>query len=279
MHSKRSSIIRQQDIRQCLTPRNLLIFLNSLFTTSCDHLFTIRFEGAGGRSRALGGKHSIRRPIRNVMTERGHFMAKTLGDITAELNERVLGPAKAAAEKLREDASVEAGKILAAAREEAARLTAAARKDAEDVRKQMEIDLQMAARNFILMVQERLEKTIVEPIVTEAVEGTLNDGQFMERLIETLIVEFNRSGAGERRVEVLLPEKQREELESWFLNKFREKAHTPLVIRFTDKISFGFKIGIEGSGCHFNFAEGLVDALTQFCSPRFRSAFFRSAEN
>jgi V/A-type H+-transporting ATPase subunit E len=207
-------------------------------------------------------------------------MAKTIGDITAELSERVLGPAKAEAEKLLADASAEAGRILAAAREEAARVRAAAAKDAEDVRKQMEIDLQMAARNFILTVQERLEKAIVTPTVSEAVEGTLNDAKFMERVLESLIVEFNRRQGGDHPVEVLLPEKQRNELETWFLTKFREKAIAPLIIHFTDKISFGFKIGIAGQGSHFNFGDGLVDAVMRFCSPRFRNYFFRpSTEN
>ncbi len=205
-------------------------------------------------------------------------MAKTIGDITAELSERVLGPAKAEAGKLLADTSAEAGKILAAAREEAARVRAAAAKDADEVRKQMEIDLQMAARNFILTVQERLEKTIVAPTVSEAVESAMSDTKFMERIIESLIVEFNRRQGGDQPVEVLLPEKQRKELESWFLTKFREKAIAPLIIHFTDKISFGFKIGIAGQGSHFNFGDGLVEVLAEFCSPRFRKSFFAAKE-
>ena len=47
-------------------------------------------------------------------------MAKTIGDITAELSERVLGPAKAEAEKLRAGASAEAGLAGCAARSAAA---------------------------------------------------------------------------------------------------------------------------------------------------------------
>ncbi len=205
-------------------------------------------------------------------------MAKTIGDITAELSERVLSPAKAEAEKLLADASAQARRILAAAREEAGRVRAAAAKDAEDVRKQMEIDLQMAARNFILTVQERLEKSIVTPTVSEAVEGALSDTKFMERIIESLIIEFNRRQGGDQPVEVLLPEKQRKELEAWFLTKFRDKAIAPLIIHFTDKISFGFKIGIAGQGNHFNFGDGLVEVLAEFCSPRFRKSFFAAKE-
>jgi hypothetical protein len=45
-------------------------------------------------------------------------------------------------------------------------------------------------------------------------------------------------------------------------------------VHFSDKISFGFKLGVQGSGPQFNFSDGLVEAFVQFCSPRFRRYFY-----
>jgi len=201
-------------------------------------------------------------------------MAKTLGDITNELTEKVLSPAKAEAEKIVSEAQVEAKRILAEAESAAVKIKESAEKRADEARKQMETDLDTAARNFIIMVQERLEKTIVEPTIDEEIKKSLNDKDFLRKMIEILVSQFTKIQGGEHRIEVLLPENKMLELESWFIEKFREKAEKSLVIRFTDKISFGFKIGIEGTGQHFNFGDGMVEVLSQFCSPRFRKHFF-----
>ncbi len=206
-------------------------------------------------------------------------MMKTLGDITSELRERILLPARAESERILQEAREEAKKIVSVAEREAVHIKAAAQNEAETVRKQMETDLNTAARNFILMVQEQLEKTIVQPTVEAELKPLLEDPDFLKRILEELIAGFLRFHGEERKLEILLPEKTREKLGQWFLEKFRQKMATPVVVHFTDKFSFGFKIGLEGTGSHFNFGDGLVEAFTEFCSPRFSKYFFTVKES
>jgi V/A-type H+/Na+-transporting ATPase subunit E len=210
---------------------------------------------------------------------KGFIMAKTLGDITSELTEKVLAPAKAEAENLLSAARAEAGRITAAAETDAERIREAARREADNLRKQMNVDLDTAARNFLIMVEERLEKAVVDPVIEENLKPLLSDREFLAKMIEELLIGFNRQGAHEHRIEILLPETKRAELETWFLQKFHDKASQPLDIRFTDKISFGFKIGVAGEGSHMNFSDGLVQVFSEFCSPRFRKHFFARKES
>lgn len=206
-------------------------------------------------------------------------MTKTLGDITKELTEKILSPAKVEAEQILREAGDEAKRITTDAEREASRILVAAKKEAETVLKQMESDMDTAARNFILMVQEKLEKAIVQPTVEAELKPLLDDSIFLEKIIEELILGFSRLQGEESNLEILLPEKMRDELGEWFLQKFRQKAMKHLVVHFTDKVSFGFKVGVEGTGSHFNFGEGLVEAFTEFCSPRFRRHFFAGKES
>ncbi len=206
-------------------------------------------------------------------------MTKTLGDITNELTERILSPAKAESERILREAGDQAKRIVTDAEREAGRIQEAAKKEAETVFKQMESDMNTAARNFILMVQEKLEKAIVQPTVEAELRPLLNKPDFLEKILEELIAGFCRLEGEENNLEVLLPEKMRDELGQWFIEKFREKATRPLIVHFTDKVSFGFKIGLEGTGSHFNFGEGLVEVFTEFCSPRFRKYFFTGKES
>jgi V/A-type H+-transporting ATPase subunit E len=205
-------------------------------------------------------------------------MAKTLGDITTELTEKVLSPAKAEAEKIISDARSESEKIIADAESDVRKLKERAEKQVEDTRKQMDADLGIAARNFIIKVQEKLENSIVEPVVKDEIKSTLDDKKFMEKIIETLIAEFGKYSGKEHRIEILLPEDKKSQLQDWFLERFRQKVISDVIVHFTDKISFGLKIGSEGKGSHFNFSEGLVEVFSEFCSPRFRQYFFAKEE-
>jgi hypothetical protein len=131
-----------------------------------------------------------------------------------------------------------------------------------------------AARNFVIMVQEKLEAAVVMPVVEGQIKAVLGDPAFLKRMIEILLAEFLKQQGQEKPLEILLPEKSRTELEAWFMEKCREKAAGSLVVQFTDKITFGFHIGAQGQGAHFNFSTGLVEAFAAFCSPRFRKHFF-----
>jgi hypothetical protein len=202
-----------------------------------------------------------------------------LGDITSELTERVLTPARAEAEKVLREAGEKAERIIAEAEKDSLITRNRAKEEAERVLKQMDIDMRTAARNFILLLQERLEEAIAHPVVAEEVGAALGDREFLKKTIEIVLREFGKFGGAENTIEILLPEKEREELGGWFVEKFRQKALRNISIHFTDKVTFGFKIGHEDSGYHFNFGDGLVEAFKEFCSPRFRKYFFVDQES
>ncbi|MBN1663470.1 MAG: hypothetical protein JW943_07715 [Deltaproteobacteria bacterium] len=206
-------------------------------------------------------------------------MAKTLGDITDELTQKVLAPAKAEAELLLQDAQAEAEKIVAAAQAEAEKMRQTTKRDIENLKKQMDVDLETACRNFLILVEERLEKAVVDPVIEKAVKPLMDDLEFLEKMILEILAGYVGQGGKEHRIEILLPQAKQGELETWFIEKFRHKVAQPLDVRFSDKITFGFKIGVAGKGSHVNFSEGLIQVFSEFCSPRFRKYFFPRKES
>jgi V/A-type H+-transporting ATPase subunit E len=201
-------------------------------------------------------------------------MAKTLGDVTRELRENVLGPARAEADKIVAAAHKEAETVLAKAGDEAEKLRLSAVKEAEDLRARMEADLQTAARNFVLKVQERIEEAVVKPSVDEEVRKVFADTDFFKKVIEAAVTAFSKNRDREQKIELVLPEKQRAELQGWFTGRFTEKVSQEIEVCFSEKISFGFQIGVKGEGARYNFSSGLTEAFAAFCSPRFRKYFF-----
>lgn len=203
-------------------------------------------------------------------------MTRTLGDITSELKEKVLAPAKVEAGRILEEARFQADRIILEAKEKASRIEADARQLAEVTKKQMETDMATAARNFILLVKERLENDIVQPVVEDEIRQVLDNKDFLSSIIEALITEFARVHGRENRIDILLPERQKDELEEWFIERFLHRTAEGLTVRFSDEVTFGFRLSLGESGAYFNFGEGLVEVFTEFCSPRFRKYFITS---
>ena len=202
-------------------------------------------------------------------------MVKTLGDITQELNEKVLTPAKAEAEEIIRNAEEQAASIMAEAEAAAEKIRSDAKAEAENTLKQLHVDMDRAARDFIITVQEKLEEAVVIPVVNWEVREAMKDTAFLERIIEMLLEEFLKGGSREQQVEILLPEQAQAELEAWFNEKFRDKVDSrDLVVDFADGITFGFHVSAKRKGAYLNFSTGLVEAFGNFCSPRFREHFF-----
>lgn len=205
-------------------------------------------------------------------------MTRTLGDITNELKEKVLAPAKEEAERMVGEARSQADSIILQAKKEASRIEDEARLQAALTLKQMETDMSMAARNFTLLLQERLEQAIVRPVVENEVKSVLDQKDFLSSIIEIVITEFARIHGKESKIEILLPERQKEVLEEWFINKFLQRTAGGLMVHFSDKVDFGFRLGLDETGAYFNFGEGLVEVFSEFCSPRFRKYFLAPDE-
>jgi len=205
-------------------------------------------------------------------------MTRTLGDITSELKETIIEPSKQEAERILAEARAQSENIISQARQQAEDIQSQARENAGQIRAQMESDMNAAARNFMLKVQESLEGAVIAPTLKEELLRAVDSPGFLPKMLEQILTAFGRKDGEQSRIELLLPEGQKKELEAWCLKKCSQKMLSHVDIRFTDKITFGFKLGVEGSGSHFNFSDGLVEAFSEFCSPRFRQHFYPSKE-
>lgn len=201
-------------------------------------------------------------------------MTRTLGDITKELKDGIIGPAEQEAARVLAEGQKKAEALLDQARQEAEQIMAEARQKADRNRQQMESDLEAAARNFLIKLQEKLESSVVPPVLDQEIRRAVEAPGFLPSVLEEVLAAFSRAAGEESRLELLLPENRQKELEAWFLEKCSRKMQGHVDVHFSDKISFGFKLGVQGSGPQFNFSDGLVEAFSQFCSPRFRRYFY-----
>ncbi len=203
-------------------------------------------------------------------------MAKTLGDITQELNDKVLAPAKAEAAEIVRSAKEQAAAIVAEAQAAAEKAGTAAKTDAENVRKQLQVDMDTAARNFIIMVQEKLEAAVVVPVVDGEVKKALGDDAFLKRIIEILLTEFLKNRSKAQPIEILLPKQNQTELEAWFREKFRDKAGRISRREVYRQDHLWLQHRCERPGCLFQLQLRSRGSLLQLLLAAFPQTFLRT---
>lgn len=174
------------------------------------------------------------------------------------------------------EAEKEAGNILNQAKEKAADIVTQANKSREETIKLAEKEAQklksnareaikQASRDVLLGLREDIillfEKVLKQEIKTALPPEALKD------IIIHLAEKFKESG--QVQIEVLLSKKDKLELEKLSLSKLKTQAAKGIVLKASDKVESGFRIGEEGGNAYYDFTdEAIKEAFKAFLNPR-----------
>ena len=118
---------------------------------------------------------------------------------------------QAQAEKIRAQAEQQAQTRLAEAAEQAKRIVAQAQAESETIRARAETELNLAARDTVVRLQEALSRAL-QAVLLDAVREKLEDADFLGGLIRDVVqryVEADAAGSGPRLVQVSAEMRQR----------------------------------------------------------------------
>ena len=163
-------------------------------------------------------------------------------------------------------ANKEAGKILDETREEAEEIKkqaektasdiiASAKKEAEELKKNAESEVKLSARQAINSIKQQITELITAKSTGDEVKKAFDDREFIRRIIETAIKNWDPKGSKSVDVALLLPEKDRKELNEYFTKKQKSLLDAGLELKFDDSIESGFKIGPKDGSYQISFTE------------------------
>ena len=182
---------------------------------------------------------------------------------------------KEAAQK-KQEAEVEAKHILEAARKEASDLIAAAKLDAERSEKAGLSALQQASRNLILAFKAEIEALLGKIVRNETADALGADA------LKTILPELLKSWAsksGNKGVDVLLPEKDLKNLQSWFDQKLAAELKKGVELKSDRSLAAGFRITEKDGSAYYDFsAESVAELLSSYLNPRLSEMMKTSAK-
>jgi len=161
----------------------------------------------------------------------------------------------------------EAEQIVAQAHAQAERIVAQARSDADRRREQLESELRMAARDFVLRLQQRLSEQVIEPSTSALIQGALADDQGVSQLILDML-RGRIDGA-----RLTLNSERRQTLQAAILSRIAAQAQAE-GIEITDESGLGgFRLTRPGEHFVWDVSQDAVAReLASLVEPSLRSA-------
>jgi V/A-type H+-transporting ATPase subunit E len=144
-----------------------------------------------------------------------------------------------------------------------------AREQAQEIRKNVNAELKLSSTQAISSVKQQITELITLKIVDQPVKDSFKDKGFMKELILLLVKNWasgDKTGTG---ISLLLPEKEKEDLEKFLEEKHHEVLDEGFEIKSDPDLETGFKVGPADGSYRISFTdEDFANFLKDYLRPR-----------
>lgn len=169
-------------------------------------------------------------------------MENKLQELTSKIYKEGIERAKEEADKILEEARKEAEEARSKAKKEAQQIMDQAEKEAYELKRNTESEIKLIARQSVAGIKQQIVSLITVKATEEPVKKAFEDKDFLKKIIETTIKNWN-PGQDSFDLQLLLPKEDEKSLGEYFSSRQKGLLKGGLEIRFDERMSSGFKIG------------------------------------
>ena len=190
-------------------------------------------------------------------------------ELTSKLYEEGVKKGNAEAEKIIAEANKKEKQILDDANSKAQQIIDAAKKKSTEVNNNAEAELKLYASQALEGLKTEVTNIITEKLATSGVKAAVNDKEFMQKLITSLMQNW-----AEKQTMVVGVE-NKDELESYIKANAKSLLDNKLKIESVNGIKTGFVIAPEDGTYKVNFGEEeFVEYFKEFLRPQIQQLLF-----
>ncbi len=181
-----------------------------------------------------------------------------------------------AAEKIRAEAEQRAAEIVRDAEQRAAKIVADAESETERTRDRARADLELAARDTVVRLQQTLSAALHE-VIRVAAREKLSDIEFVGMLIRDIVMQYVQSDLKPATIDVNVSELMRRQLAEWAiqtLHKDVDSDHSRIELHGT-LADAGFEYRV-GDGTVEITADSVVNILSEMVGAELRQILARA---
>ena len=180
------------------------------------------------------------------------------------------------AAKILEDAGAQAARILDMAKKEAADIVSRGKTEAERLEKTGIAALQQASRTLILVFKGEVE-TLLNKIIADAAVCAYNEDTLKTVLPDILRLWASKDSPDS--LDLLLGEKQLENLKSWALGALSRELDKGVELKSARSLEEGFRIAGRDGSVYYDFsASSVAQLLSAYLNPYLADVLAKSVE-
>lgn len=189
-----------------------------------------------------------------------------LQELIEQIKKDGVAVAEAEAKNIVETAQAEAQKIIADAHAEADKILANAKSENERMVKSSEDAIRQAGRNLLISFRESVAREL-NAVISENVNAVYSSDALSELIIKIVEKLAVNSDVGD--IEIILNEKDADELQSLILSAIKEKMLKGVTLKPNNNFDGGFRIAVNNGSAYYDYsAEAVVDMLSNYLSPK-----------
>ncbi|MFO8000589.1 MAG: V-type ATP synthase subunit E family protein [Marinilabilia sp.] len=168
-------------------------------------------------------------------------MTKKLQDLTEKIYNEGVQKAKEEADNIIEEARKKASAIEEEARKKAEKKVADAEKKAEETKKHVEAEMKMALDQSVAALKQDIANLVTMEAIEPSMKELFSDKKYLGDLVKRVIDGWIEKESMD--LEIILPEKDRKEMEDHFKKQLAHHLNKGLKLSFSRDVKSGFKVG------------------------------------
>ncbi len=202
-------------------------------------------------------------------------MENKLQELTEKIYAEGVDKANKEAQQIIDNARAEVEKMQEKAQEDAGQIIEKAKKEAEEIKKNVNSEVKLSARQAINTIKQQITGLITAKAAGENIKKAFKDKEFLQKIIETAVKNWDPKSGKTMDMVILLPEKDRKELDDYFNKKQKALLDAGLEIRFDDSMEAGFKIGPKDGSYQISFTdEDFENFFRNYLRPRTKELLY-----
>ena len=175
-------------------------------------------------------------------------------------------------EALMAKAKADAAELIQQARQEAADIVEQAHKEARDYKTKVEGDVKMAATQALQATRTEITQLVVTQAVAPVADA-LSSEEYLKGIITAVAQRFSAQESAD--LSLILPEKLQAGLEPFVKGELAKTLGKGVEVRFSKKLSGGFKIGPRDGSYFIDLSdEGFQALLGEYMRPATKKILF-----
>src|SRR5690606_7943085 len=200
-------------------------------------------------------------------------MQTKLQELTEKIYSEGVEKAKLEADAIIKAAQEKAKAIEQEALSKADSIVAEAESKAESLKLHIESELKMSIGQAVAALKQTIANTVCMKAIQPSVKELFGDKEILKGLIGNLIKGFDEKGAMD--LLLILPEKDRQELETYYKNQLASELNKGLELSFSDGVRSGFKIGPADGSYIISFSDtDFTNFFKDYLRPKTKEILF-----